>query len=240
MPESPELTLPSNIRPLTLEQIDWSLFSADYDVREIMRQRRLENPLSFFDFSGCGKRLLRKARDEKKLSGHPDLEVDEIVRNFLASHRPPRAFYEPEDLPRILNGQDELVLEEGPIGDVFYWEIYPADGSGLARQVGGSGGSRFCLTRPNYGVDVSSLRCLDSKFCPYLEVFYVADYAGGKVLFKPKLVRDSSTDDFDGLIERRLLKLLGTRSISFTTRLDFKVVDPDIYKIRVSMESQNA
>ena len=228
------------IQPLTIDQVDWRLFSLDSGVRERMRQLRLENPLEFFDFSEYGKYLLRKARGERKIWGHPNFEMDEAVKTFLGQNRPPRVFYKPEDLPQILQGQDELVLKNGSMGDMLYWGISFAAGSSGAEIVGGPGAARFSLTRPNFRGKDNDLRCFRSQFCPYLEAFYVADYQNGRMVFRPKLMRDYLTDDRRGLIEKRLLKLLGVRSVFFPAKLNFEVVDPDAYKIMVAMGEQNA
>ncbi len=241
MPELPEVNEPRRIRPLTIDQVDWSLFCKDRQTQERLRSLRKDEPLKFFDFSDCGVSLLEKVRQVKggvkSLGGRPQFEMTNEVVEFLRQNRPQRMFYEPEDIPNLLQDQHELFVQHLQLGQILYWSIKfnPQYAKTWEREIARLDINRLDQSffqkllshKPPYGFS-------ERIFCPYLEVFYEADYEDGLVIFKPRFEASFPTSKTPEIIGEKLASHLGLPEKRVPSKLDFQVETPESLQISVS------
>lgn len=201
------------VRPLTVAQVDWSLFGKE--ASRVRRDYIEPGEVLRWDFASQIFQIQKNLQKEPNLAGFKTQFSDEL-KIFLAEHRPQTLFFAPQDIASILTSDSDIVADHQKTEELEKWQFR------LNPQ-------RFEMSddpHDRYRRQITLTRGKVDKYDrpePYLVVEYVAKYSEPDIIF----THDYGITWGDILprpeLEKAMSKLLGITEYVVEQLLKFEV-----------------
>ncbi len=200
----------SPIKGLTVNDVDWSLYGADWSLAVDREKRNWTNYGSHLDLLGEAVDFARE--HSRTLGEYYDTHFrrfSDSLKDFLKQNRPGPFFFDPAEVASHLTPESSLKVEHERTESAQRWLF-------CFNQDKSDDKSSICIER---GQDKRSRHNQ-----PYIVVYFSASYDGLQVIFKPRLKNMTPYGSFpSGEFETEFLSLLGIGEHRVVQNLKFGI-----------------